>query len=75
MEILGEGCFKSAEDYAAASLIYQHGDSPDHFFQAFIWALRAVQLGDFQQKSLVAMTVDRYLISSGKKQLFGTQAS
>lgn len=73
-EILGEGCFKTAEDYAAASLIYQHGDSSDHYFQAFIWALRAVQLGYTQQKPLVAMTIDRYLISLGKKQLFGSQA-
>lgn len=73
-EILGEGCFQSAADYAAASLIYQHGDTPDHYYQAFVWANRAVGLGDDQQKGLVAMTIDRYLISLGHKQLFGTQA-
>ena len=73
-EILGEGCFKTAEDYAAASLIYQHGDVPDHYFQAFIWANRAVALGDSEKKHLVALTIDRYLVSIGKKQLFGSQA-
>ena len=73
-EIFAEGCFKTAEDYAAASLIYQHGDVPDHYFQAFVWANRAVELGDLQQKYLVALTIDRYLVSIGKKQLFGSQA-
>jgi hypothetical protein len=27
-EIFAEGCLKSAEDYMAAALIYQHGDTP-----------------------------------------------
>ena len=77
-----ESCFliissitvKTADDYAAASLIYQHGDTPDHYFQAFIWAMRAVELGQDGQKGLVAVTIDRYLVSIGKKQLFGSQA-
>ena len=72
-EIMGEGCIKTAKDYAAASLIYQHGDVPDHYYQAFIWANRAVVLGDARQKNLVAITIDRYLLSIGKKQLFGSQ--
>src|SRR5690606_89236 len=73
-ERFGEGCFKEARDYAAASLIYQHGDVPDHYFQAFLWAKRAVDSGDLSSKGLVAMTIDRYLVSQGQKQLFGTQA-
>lgn len=72
-EIMAEGCFKTASDYAAASLIYQHGDVPDHYYQAFIWANRAISLGDIKQKGLAAMTIDRYLISIGKKQIFGSQ--
>jgi hypothetical protein len=72
-EIMAEGCLKTASDYAAASLIYQHGDVPDHYYQAFIWANRAIELGDIKQKELAAMTIDRYLISIGKKQIFGSQ--
>jgi hypothetical protein len=72
-EIMGEGCIKTAADYAAAALIYQHGDVPDHYYQAYIWANRAVDLGDSKQKPLVALTIDRYLVSIGKKQLFGSQ--
>ena len=73
-EIFGEGCFKTTADYSAASLIYQHWDVPDHYYQAFIWANEAVSLGDAKQKHLVALTIDRYLVSIGKKQLFGSQA-
>ena len=74
-EIFGEGCFKMVQDYASAALIYQHGYVPDHYYQAFIWANEAVRLGDVTQKHLVALAIDRYLISIGKKQLFGSQAS
>lgn len=74
-EIFGEGCFKTSEDFAAAALVYQHGNIPDHFFQTFIWAKRAVELGDPKQKWLMAAGIDRYLVKSGHKQLFATQAS
>src|SRR5262245_18012013 len=37
-EIFAEGCFQTAADYSAAALIYQHGNVPDHFFQAFLWS-------------------------------------
>jgi hypothetical protein len=74
-EIFGEGCFKNSADYAAAALVYQHGDQPDHYFQAYIWSKRAVELGDASQKRLMALGVDRFLVNTGKKQLFASQAS
>lgn len=74
-EIFGEGCFKTAEDYAAAALVYQHGNVPDHFFMTYLWAKRAVELGDSSQKRLMAMGIDRYLVNIGHKQLFATQTS
>lgn len=73
-EIFGEGCFTKAEDFAAAALVYQHGDVPDHFLWAFIWAKRAVELGDISQKRLMALAIDRYLVNIGHKQLFASQA-
>lgn len=72
-EIFGEGCFQDAKDYMAAALIYQHGDMPDHYFQAYIWSKRAVELGDLNGQQFSSLAIDRYLISIGKKQLFGTQ--
>lgn len=74
-EIFGEGCFKNAQDYAAAALVYQHGVLPDHYFQTFLWAKKSVELGDLSEKSLMAVGLDRYLVSSGYKQMFATQAS
>lgn len=74
-EIFGEGCFSKAKDYAFAALVFQHGDVPEHFFQTFIWAKRAVELGDTKQKRMMALGIDRYLVNSGHKQLFGSQVS
>jgi len=74
-EIFGEGCFSKAHDFAAAALVYQHGNVPEHFLQAFMWAKRAMELGDASQKRLMALAIDRYLVNIGHKQLFGSQAS
>lgn len=73
--IFGEGCFKNPADYNAAALVYQHGDRPDHYFQTFIWAKKSVGLGDANQKRMMALGIDRYLVNSGFKQLFGSQAT
>src|SRR5689334_3820265 len=51
--LFAEGCFKSASDYASAALVFQHGTTADHFYQAFLWALQAVKLGDNSQRWLV----------------------
>ncbi len=74
-EIFGEGRFSKPEDYAAAALVYQHGDTPDHFFQTYIWSKRGVDLGDSNQKRMMALGIDRYLVNIGQKQLFGSQAT
>lgn len=73
-EIFAEGYLQSSEDYLAAALIYQHGELPEHFYQAYIWASKAAELGDNSAHNLAALTIDRYLISIEKKQLFGSQA-
>ncbi|MBY0472131.1 hypothetical protein K2X30_13270 [bacterium] len=73
-EIFAEGCFKEAKDYAAAALVFQHGDVVDHYYQTFIWSKRAVELGDPTQRSMMAKGLDRYLVRTGKKQLFASQA-
>ena len=72
-QIFAEGCFKNASDYASAAMVFQHGETADHFFQAFLWAREAVKRGDESLRSLVAAALDRYLVQIGQKQLFGTQ--
>lgn len=73
-EIFGEGCMQSAADFAAAALVYQHGNVPEHFYQTFIWSKRGVELGDASQKRMMGLGIDRYLVNIGKKQLFASQA-
>lgn len=72
-EIFGEGCITTNKDYLAAFLIYQHGDIPDHYYQAFIFALRAAKLHGKEGSQSTAASIDRYLINIGHKQLFGSQ--
>jgi hypothetical protein len=73
-EIFAEGCMNSAQDFSAAAMVFQHGTSPDHFFQAYVWSKKAVDLGDQSQRYVVALGIDRYLVNIGHKQLFGSQA-
>ncbi len=73
-EIFREGCFITAQDFAAGALVFQHGDAPEHYLQAFHWANRAADLGDNSQRQLATSAIDRYLIARGRRQLFASQA-
>ena len=73
--IFAEGCFTTASDYKSAALVFQHGTTADHFYQAFLWANQALKRGDESQRWLTAAGLDRYLVKIGQKQLFGTQFS
>ena len=74
-EIFAEGCVSTGKDYAAAALVFQHGDHPDHYLQTYLWHKRAGELGEAGNKSLMLAALDRYLVSTGHKQLFATQYS
>ena len=72
-EIFAEGCLQTADDYHDAALIFQHGSAPDHFLLTYLWASRAVALGDPDAQWLVPRGIDRYLMNTGSKQLYATQ--
>jgi hypothetical protein len=73
-EIFAKGCLQSADDYVHAATVFQHGEVPDHFYQVYIWAMRAVQLGKNNAGQLAANGIDRFLAKSGRKQLYGGHA-
>ncbi|MFA5137647.1 MAG: hypothetical protein WC728_00325 [Elusimicrobiota bacterium] len=73
-EIFAEGCLKTGKDYYHAAMVFQHGRSPDHFLQTYLWSSQAVALGDDRGNWLRAAGVDRYLMNTGRKQLYATQA-
>ncbi len=80
MGYLQEGKINTANDLFYAALIFQHGNCPDHYKLGNLLAEKAMQKGDATVMGgdgavrwLYAATLDRYLISLGKPQKFGTQ--
>ncbi len=76
VEIMGhlhKGEINSADDLYHAAMIFQHGNCPDHYRLANQLAEKAVALGSKEAKWLYAATLDRYLMSQGQPQKFGTQ--
>jgi hypothetical protein len=73
-ELFAQGCLSTAADFGSAALIFQHGDVPEDYMQAFVFASRAVALGDASKRDLMALAVDRYLVSTKHEQLFGSQS-
>lgn len=71
-EIYARGCLQRAEDFHHAALVFQHGNSPEHYYQAWFFATRAVALGDKSAGWLIPRAIDRYFLNTGYKQLFGT---
>jgi len=64
-----------AIDYHHAALIFQHGETVEHFQQAHQLAMKAVELGDDSARWLAAAALDRSLLMDGKPQKYGTQFS
>lgn len=71
--LLEEKKIVDAQDYHYAALIFQHGETSSDFKKAHELAQKAVQLGDDSARWLYAATLDRFLLSEGKAQKFGTQ--
>jgi hypothetical protein len=73
-EIFAEGCLTSADDFAGAALVYQHGDALADYLQAYTLSMKAAALGREASKSLAAAALDRYLMHQGRRQLYASQA-
>ena len=74
-EILKEGGAKVSADFHHAAMVYQHGHNPADFQRAHELAAKAVELdpSNDSAKWLGAAAKDRYLMNTGKPQLYGTQ--
>jgi hypothetical protein len=75
LEIMEKGGAREAGDYIHAAMVYQHGTKPEDYDRANQWATKAVELDpDYPgARWLAAASKDRYLMWSGKPQLYGTQ--
>ena len=72
-EIYRSGGLVTAADYFDAALVLQHGGTPDDYLLAHVLCTVAVIKGDTDAPWLSAATLDRYLQSIQRKQIFGTQ--
>jgi hypothetical protein len=65
----------TANDLYHAAMVYQHGNDSTSYKQAYDWSKRAVELDSTHSKArwLTAAAWDRYLMSKGEPQWYGTQ--
>ncbi|WP_260703085.1 hypothetical protein [Edaphobacter flagellatus] len=73
--MLAKGEIDTAQDFHDAAYIFQHGETADDYLLAHVLAIEAIVKGDDSSKWIAAATLDRYLQSTGKPQVFGTQYS
>jgi hypothetical protein len=74
-QLLVSGALKTGQDYRDAAFIFQHGDKPEDYLLAHTLAMASVAKGDLEARWIGAATLDRYLQSTKKPQIFGTQYS
>ena len=70
--ILDNGGATVAIDFIHATIIYQHGEVLEDWWQAYKLSVKAVELG-FQPKWLAAVAMDRWLLRQGKPLKYGNQ--
>lgn len=73
MGYLKDGKLTTGADFYYAAFIFQHGNCPEHYKLANRLAARAIALNYTDARWIYAATLDRYLLSQGEKQKFGTQ--
>ena len=72
-ELLAEDQLHTSEDFIRAAFIFQHGDTPNDYLLAHTLAMIAAAKGDEKATWIGAASLDRYLHSIGKPQVYGTQ--
>jgi len=72
-KLLADGQLHTAEDFSRAAFIFQHGSTSDDYLLAHTLAMIAVGKGDENSLWIATATLDRYLQSVGKPQIYGTQ--
>lgn len=67
------GKLHSSDDFREAAFVFQHGDKPDDYLLAHTLAMIAVAKGDEGALWIATATLDRYLQSINRPQIYGTQ--
>lgn len=72
-QLLATDSLSSGADYYHAAMVLQHASSPDDFLLAHDLCVIAISKGESKAKWLAAASMDRFLVSIGRPQRFGTQ--
>jgi hypothetical protein len=72
-KMLDDGLVQAADDYYAAAFVFQHGSRSEDFLLAHALAMAAVALGRADASWISSATLDRFLHSTDRPQIFGTQ--
>lgn len=73
LEYIRNGQIHTGRDLVYAAFIFQHGDCSAHYQFANRLAQIALDAGNSDARWIYAATIDRYLMSIGEPQRFGTQ--
>ncbi|MGS2765190.1 tetratricopeptide repeat protein [Sinomicrobium sp. M5D2P9] len=73
LQLLDSNKVKTSGDYKNAAMIFQHGRDSADYGMAVKLMKKAIALDSTTNKWLLAAATDRYLLSKGKPQIFGTQ--
>jgi len=71
--LLARDQLHTSEDFRGAAFVFQHGDGPDDYLLAHTLAMVAVGKGDNGAVWIASATLDRYLQSIHRPQIYGTQ--
>src|SRR6185295_12018905 len=72
-ELYSAAALTTGADWLHAALILQHSSEPDDYLLAHEMCVAALAEGESGGRWLVAATEDRFLMSIGRRQRFGTQ--
>lgn len=73
IQLMASNSILSAEDYTKAAMIYQHGIDSSDYLKAVEFMTTAIKLDSSINNYLFAAATDRYLLSIGRPQIYGTQ--
>jgi hypothetical protein len=74
-QMLDDGLLRAADDYYFAAMVYQHGEAPEDYLLAHVFAMVAQAAGRPDAAWIAAATLDRFLRNVDRAQIFGTQYS
>ena len=72
-QLLDSNKIKTAKEYSQAAMIFQHGEDSTDYKKAILLMKKAIEMDSTISKWLFAAATDRYLLSLGKAQIYGTQ--